>query len=131
MPNHSFPAKSLLILITSCNGLLAQPAAAPPKPATEPPKVVAGVPVNYDEALVGNYKLPDPLLLSNGKPVRDAKTWNSKRRPEIRQMSEENQYGKAPGRPPAMSFDVFDKGTPALDGKAIRRQITVYFSADS
>jgi hypothetical protein len=29
-----------------------------------------------------------------------------------------------------MSFDVFDKGTPAFDGKAIRRQVTVYFSAD-
>jgi hypothetical protein len=29
-----------------------------------------------------------------------------------------------------MSFDVFDKGTPALGGKAIRRQVAVYFSAD-
>ena len=54
MPKRSFPAKSLLILLTSCNSLLAQPAAAPAKPATEPPKVVAGVPVNYDEALVGD-----------------------------------------------------------------------------
>jgi hypothetical protein len=27
-----------------------------------------------------------------------------------------------------LSFDVFNKGTPALDGKAIRRQVTVYFS---
>ena len=29
-----------------------------------------------------------------------------------------------------MSFDVFDKGTPAFDGKAIRRQIVIYFSAN-
>ena len=29
-----------------------------------------------------------------------------------------------------MSFEIFDKGTPAFDGKATRRQITVYFSAD-
>src|ERR1017187_1009354 len=29
-----------------------------------------------------------------------------------------------------MSFEVFDKGTPALDGKAIRRQVTVYFTKD-
>jgi hypothetical protein len=27
-----------------------------------------------------------------------------------------------------MSFNVFDQGTPALDGKAIRRQVTVFFS---
>ena len=29
-----------------------------------------------------------------------------------------------------MSFDVFDKGTPAFDGKAVRKQVTVYFSKD-
>jgi len=99
--------------------------------ADKPPAaVVAGIPVNYDEARVGAYTLPDPLLLSNGKPVRDAKTWNEQRRAEIVRLFEENQYGRSPGRPAAMSFDVFDKGTPALDGKAIRRQVTIYFSAD-
>jgi len=95
-----------------------------------PPSVVAGIPVNYDEAQVGTYTLPDPLVLTGGKPVKDVKTWEQKRRPEIVRLFEENEYGRAPGRPPAMSFDVFDKGTPALEGKAIRRQVTVYFSAD-
>src|ERR1035437_6144024 len=95
-----------------------------------PAAVVAGIPVNYDEAKVGTYTLPDPLLPAGGKPVRDAKTWNDKRRGEIVRLFEENQYGRAPGRPAAMSFDVFDKGTPALDGKAIRRQVTIYFSAE-
>src|SRR5664279_3354470 len=99
--------------------------------ADKPPAaVVGGIPVNYDEARVGAYTLPDPLLLSNGKPVRDAKTWNEQRRAEIVRLFEENQYGRSPGRPAAMSFDVFDTGTPALDGKAIRRQVTIYFSAD-
>jgi hypothetical protein len=90
-----------------------------------PASVVAGIPVNYDEALVGTYALPDPLV-----NVHDAKTWNEKRRPEIVRLFEENEYGRSPGRPPGMTFDVFDKGTPALDGKAIRRQVTVHFSAD-
>jgi hypothetical protein len=99
--------------------------------ADKPPAaVVAGIPVNYDEARVGTYTLPDPLVLADGKPVRDAKTWNEKRRGEIVRLFEENQYGRSPGRPAAMSFDVFDKGTPALDGKAIRRQVTIFFSAD-
>jgi hypothetical protein len=95
-----------------------------------PPAVVAGIPVNYDEARVGSYTLPDPLVLANGKPVRDAKTWFSKRRPEIVRLFEEYQYGRSPGRPAGMSFDVFDKGTPALEGKAVRRQVTVFFSKD-
>lgn len=95
-----------------------------------PPKVVAGIPVNYDEALVGNYTLPDPLVLADGKPVRDAKTWLQKRRPEIVRLFEDNQFGRSPGRPKDMSFDVFDQGAPALDGKAVRRQVTIYFSAN-
>jgi len=95
-----------------------------------PPKEVAGIPVNYDETKVGTYTLPDPLLLANGKPVRDAKTWSQKRRPELVRLFEDNQFGRSPGRPADMSFDVFDKGTPALDGKALRRQVTAYFSKD-
>lgn len=98
-----------------------------PKP---PPAVVAGIPVNYDEAKVGTYTLPDPLKLNNGKPVRDSKTWFSKRRPEIVAMFETQQYGRAPARPADESFDVIDKGTPALNGKAIRKQVTIRFSKD-
>jgi hypothetical protein len=114
-------ASSVLLLFTGA--ALGQIADAP---AAE----VASIPVNYTEALAGKYTLPDPLVLNNGKPVKDAKTWTQKRRPEIVRLFEENQYGRTPGRPPKMSFDVFDKGTPALDGKAIRRQVTVYFSGD-
>ena len=98
--------------------------------AKAPAAVVAGIPANYDEALVGTYRLPDPLTLANGKQVRDAKTWFEKRRPEIVRLFEEDQYGRSPGPPAGMSFDVFDKGTPALDGKAVRRQVTVYFVQD-
>jgi len=91
---------------------------------------VAGIPVNYDEAKVGSYQLPNPLVLANGKPVRNAKTWREQRRPEIVKLFEENEYGRAPGRPADMSFDVFDKGTTAFDGKGVRRQVTIYFSKD-
>src|SRR5260370_27143418 len=98
--------------ILSCCAASAQNANPPAAPRSE----VAGIPVNYDEAKVGTYQLPDPLALANGKAVRDAKTWNEKRRPEIVRLFEENQYGRAPGRPADMSFDVFDKGTPAMGG---------------
>jgi hypothetical protein len=115
--------------LTNCVILLVALIAAT-QTQTGPPRVVAGIPVNYDEALVGNYKLPDPLVLADGKPVRDAKTWLQKRRPQLVSMFEENQFGRSPGRPKNMTFDVFDKGTPALDGKALRRQVTVNFSPD-
>ena len=100
------------------------------KPQNAPPTNVAGIPVNYDESLAGNYILPDPLVLSDGMRVRDAQTWYRKRRPEILRLFEEHQFGRSPGRPAGMSFDVFDKGTPALGGRAIRRQVTIYFTRD-
>lgn len=95
----------------------------------KPPAEVAGIPVNYDEARVGEYKLPDPLLLANGKPVRDVKTWEKKRRPEIVRLYEENQFGRVPAGVKPATFDVFDKGTPAMGGKALRRQVAVQFAA--
>lgn len=96
----------------------------------QPPAVVAGIPVNYDESLTGNYTLPDPLVLADGKRVRDAKTWYEKRRPEIVRLFEEHQFGRSPDRPAGLNFDVFDKGTPALGGKAIRRQVTIHFTRE-
>ena len=108
-----------------------QPQAPAPVPKFDPnPKDVAGIPVNYDEAKSGSYKLADPLVLDNGKPVRDAKTWWSKRRPEIDALIESQQYGRAPGRPADESFEVTDKGTPALNGKAIRKQVTIHLLKD-
>lgn len=98
---------------------------------TAPPAIVAGIPVNYDETKVGTYSLPDPLILQNGDKVTDANTWLQKRRPEIVKLYEENQFGKAPGKPADMTFDVFDKGTPVFEGKAIRKQVTIYFTKDT
>jgi hypothetical protein len=104
--------------------------AAPAQIADSADDSVANIPVNYTEAKVGSYTLPDVLRCADGQPVRDAATWFGRRRPEIVRLFEENQYGRSPGRPADMSFDVFDKASPAFAGKAVRRQVTVYFSRD-
>ena len=122
----SFKFYSVIAALTSALLLSACAAHGQNAPRTE----VAGIPVNYDESRVGTYSLPDPLTLNNGAQARDAKTWIQKRRPEIVRLFEENQFGRSPGRPAGMSFDVFDKGAAALDGKALRKQVTVYFSRD-
>ena len=123
---------SLLCAGLAAASLYGQSAPATPQTAAPAaaPEMVAGIPVNYDEAKVGSYTLPDPLILANGKPVRDAKTWWTKRRPEIVALFETQQYGKAPERPAEENFDLTDKGTPALGGKAIRKQVTIAFSKD-
>lgn len=94
------------------------------------PDTVAGIPVNYTESRVGRYTLPDPLVMADGAAVRDEATWFGQRRPEILRLFEEYQFGRAPGKPADMTFDVFDAGTSALGGEAIRRQVTVYFDRE-
>jgi len=83
---------------------------------------------NFDERFVGSYTLPDLLTTNDGRPVPDARTWFDVRRPEIDRLLTEQEYGKAPGKPPDMKFDVFEKGVPAFDGTAIRKQITIRLS---
>ncbi|WP_346858522.1 hypothetical protein [uncultured Draconibacterium sp.] len=94
------------------------------------PEMVAGIPINYDEAKVAPYTLPDPLVLQNRKPVADAKTWYKKRRNEILGLFESEQFGKSPDRK-NISLKVFETGTLVLDGKAIRKQVTIYFTSDT
>ena len=98
--------------------------------AQNAPQDVAGIPVNYDESKVPAYSLPDPLLLQNGKSVNSPKTWNNKRRQEILSLFETEQFGKAPSRK-NISFEVFDTGTLVFDEKALRKQVTIYFTDDT
>jgi len=116
--------KSIIILTIGLAGQVAFSQNAPSD-------VVAGIPVNYDESKVETYTLPDPLLLLNGKQVKNSKTWYRQRRPEILKLVEEYQYGKCPAPPKDMTFNVFDKGSPVFDGKAMRRQVTIYFTKDT
>ncbi len=81
---------------------------------------------NYDESKVGSYTLPDPLVLSDGQPVRTVEDWN-RRRAEILTLFEENVFGYSPAPPEQVRFRVFDVDNHALGGKAIRKQVRIYF----
>ncbi|MCB9922479.1 MAG: acetylxylan esterase [Planctomycetaceae bacterium] len=85
---------------------------------------------NYDESKVPTFTLPDPLTLASGKKVVDAKTWQEKRRPEVLELFEEQVYGRSPQPRDDMSFEVASVDKQALGGRAIRKEVTVYFSAD-
>jgi hypothetical protein len=82
---------------------------------------------NYDETKVGSYTLPDPLRMNDGAPVRTARDWTEKRRPEILELFAENVFGHSP-QPRKLRYRVFDTDAHALGGKAIRKQVTIYFS---
>jgi len=83
--------------------------------------------INYDESKVPEYILPDPLVLSDGTEVNET-LWRRQRREEILRLFEEHVYGKSPGRPSSMRFEVTSVAKDALGGKATRKEVTVYFT---
>jgi hypothetical protein len=84
---------------------------------------------NYDESKVPEYTLPNPLVLNDGTPVRDAKTWQTKRRPELLELFAREVYGRTPaGRPQKMHWEVTSVDRSALAGKAVRKEVTVWFT---
>jgi hypothetical protein len=89
-------------------------------------------PKNIDESKVPAYVLPDPLVMANGRRVKDAADWRENRRPEVLKLFERFEYGKTPGgRPADMTFEVRSVVKDALDGKAIRKEVRVHFTKDA
>lgn len=71
---------------------------------------------NSDESKASTYTtLPDPLVLNNGKKVADAKTWWSKRRPEIIEDFDREIYGRVPKNTPKVKWEVV-KDTMEING---------------
>jgi len=85
----------------------------------------------YDEAKIPPYELPDPLKMENGAKVTSAEMWRKKRRPEIFQLFETQVFGRAPGKPPGLRFEVANVDEKALGGKATRKEVTIFFTGKS
>ena len=77
---------------------------------------------NYDEAKVAPYTLPNPLVLANGQPVRDAASWTRRRR-EILDLYINEIYGRIPENTPKVAWSVTETDPAARDGAAIRRRV--------
>jgi hypothetical protein len=81
---------------------------------------------NIDESKVPPYTLPDPLLMSNGKKVKDISDWNNIQRPYIYHLFEENVYGRYPTQPVTIHFKIRESSNNALNGTATRKQVRIY-----
>ena len=77
------------------------------------------IPINYDEAKMPPYTLPDPLVASGGARIRDAATWQAQRRSELLELFAREVYGRTPGgRPRGMHWVVTSADRAALGGNA-------------
>jgi hypothetical protein len=79
--------------------------------------------INYDEARVPAYTLPDPLAVKAGRVATSAQ-WTA-RRDEILQLFRDNVYGRSPGPPKDLAFSVVEENPKAMDGAATLRRVRI------
>jgi hypothetical protein len=82
---------------------------------------------NYDESLVPDYTLPDPLVSNDGSPVETAADWTDKRRSEVLSLFETYVYGKTPDLA-IEARTVTLSETVACEGKAKRKEVRIHFT---
>lgn len=80
-----------------------------------------------DEAFVPEFRLPDPLVLKNGRKVKTAKVWFRKQRPELLRLFAEEVYGTVPGELPVSEVKLWETSNSALNDQAIRKQLSLFF----
>lgn len=90
--------------------------------------VVLARPVNYDEAKVGPYTLPDPLTFRDGTKVASPAQW-PKRRAEIVALFEDQMYGLIPAPPAVMRLELLES-REVLQGRATRKQVRMWFQKE-
>ena len=62
---------------------------------------------NYDESKANPYpRLPDPLVLKNGRKVDTPEIWWKERRPEIVEDFDREIYGRVPSKTPSVKWEL-------------------------
>ena len=84
--------------------------------------------VNYDEAAVPPYDIPELLRFADGRPVRSSEAWPERRR-EILGVFAREMFGQEPPAPEALECELVEEG-PTAAGLGIRRQYRIWFKAD-
>ncbi len=87
-----------------------------------------GQEVNYDEAAIPPYDLPELLRFADGAAVRSATNWPL-RREEILGVFAREMYGREPPAPEALECELVEEGATAA-GLGIRRQYRMWFRED-
>lgn len=128
-----------LLALGACSGGnskldMGHPPLAPSYLKDLPGEMRNDLPVNYTQAAVGVINVPNLLISSKGKRIETADDWLGTRRPEIRQLLIENQFGVPPsvasGRKATFSHDYSEQNVAALNGTALRSQSTVTATTD-
>jgi hypothetical protein len=81
--------------------------------------------VTYREADVPDYTLPDVLRITDGQIIETVEAWRRHREQLLEQFRTE-MYGRRPGPPDELTFEVIERIDDAVDGEARFARIAVH-----
>lgn len=108
--------------------------AAPPPPAflvDLPDEERHGLPTNFTQGKAGDPVLPDLFASLTGARITTPAAWRAIRRPELLDLLAAHQFGRTPDAAISAEHDVWDAGSPAFGGLAIRTQVEIKLSSDA
>ena len=88
--------------------------------------------VNYDEAKVPAYDLPELLVTAEGRRITTAEEWYSLRRPQIMSLFSNLVYGRVPepSTPMKLTFREVKKDGAFMRGKATRKDVEIQIKTE-
>jgi hypothetical protein len=124
----------LLAILVLSIASSASAADAPLKGWTADPALVAELQKRrpermIDESKVPPYVLPDALRFVDGRMVTNAQQW-PQRRAEILELLRSEMFGRSPGRPKELTFDVIARDPAAWGGAATLKRVAIVSRQD-
>lgn len=81
--------------------------------------------INYSEAAVPEYTLPDALRRSDGAEITTVEAWEAQRE-ELLETFRTHVYGRRPDLPDSLRFELLEENRAALGGDATLRRIAIH-----
>jgi len=72
-------------------------------------------------------EMPSPVVMRDGTKVTTKADWESKRRPELKELFEHYMYGKYPAKPEKVTAKVLFEDAKAFGGKGTLREVEITF----
>ena len=117
------------ILILLPWSLCAQKEATPPT-ATKQSVPAAGLrEVNYDEAQIPAYVLPELLIAKDGRKITSSKDWEKVRRPELLELFTSQVFGRVPTTDFKKTITVVKEEKNAMNGLATLKMVDITIAA--
>lgn len=78
------------------------------------------------DQLPANPEMPSPLVMLDGTKIASKADWESKRRPELKELFQHYMYGRYPAKPKITAKVLFEDAQ-ALGGKGTLREVEITF----